>query len=170
MVLVSGFSSIRDHLLTFAALSYVVVYHRHDIAMAGRTTLRGFKRVVLRRKELESDSDEADLAEDVHFRLMKAYPEVPEWWFGILLVISMVIGMLGVGVWPTDTTPAVVVYGIIMPLIAILPCGIVQMVTGIAIPLQVGCRRKAQFCRKLTSNRCWLNSSAARSLVAAVSH
>ena len=68
---------------------------------------------------------------------MKSYKEVPEWWYGILLVIAMVVGMLGVGLWDTHTSPVVVVYGIIMPLIAILPCGIVQMVTGIAIPLQV---------------------------------
>lgn len=68
---------------------------------------------------------------------MKAYPEVPEWWFAILLVIAMAIGMTSVGAWPTNTSPVVVVYGIIMPLIAILPCGYVQAVTGIAIPLQV---------------------------------
>jgi hypothetical protein len=83
------------------------------------------------------NDDEDDLSEDVHFRLMKRYPEVPEWWFGILLVIAMAIGMVSVGVYPTNTSPAVVVYGIIMPLIAILPCGYVQAVTGVAIPLQV---------------------------------
>jgi hypothetical protein len=112
------------------------VYHRHDIYTAARVTFAGFKRLILRRK-VDTFDDDAALAEDVHFRLMKAYPEVPEWWYGILLVIAMVIGMLGVGLWPTSTSPVVVVYGIIMPLIAILPCGIVQMVTGIAIPLQV---------------------------------
>ena len=101
-----------------------------------KTTIKGFRKL-FRRRDRDPSEEETDLAEDVHFHLMKSYKEVPEWWYGILLVIAMVVGMLGVGLWDTHTSPVVVVYGIIMPLIAILPCGIVQMVTGIAIPLQV---------------------------------
>lgn len=106
------------------------------MALGIRSAVKGIKQSFRKRDTVTKD-DEDDLSEDVHFRLMKRYPEVPEWWFGILLVIAMAIGMVSVGVYPTNTSPAVVVYGIIMPLIAILPCGYVQAVTGVAIPLQV---------------------------------
>lgn len=88
-------------------------------------------------KKSAEHEDDDDLAEDIHYRLMKHYPEAPEWWYLIVLVIAMVCGMVGVGVWPTHTSPVVVVYGIIMPLIAMIPCGLIQSVTGIAVPLQV---------------------------------
>jgi uncharacterized membrane protein YtjA (UPF0391 family) len=68
---------------------------------------------------------------------MSSYPEVPEWMYLIVLVIAAVLGMVGIGVYPTNVTPAVVVFGIIMPLICIIPCGLVQAVTGMPIPLNV---------------------------------
>ena len=105
------------------------------MAMGVRSAMKGFRKAFKRNAVVEDDED--DLSEDIHVRLMKAYPEVPEWWFAILLVIAMAIGMASVGAWPTNTSPVVVIYGIVMPLIAILPCGYVQAVTGIAIPLQV---------------------------------
>ena len=111
------------------------MYHRHEVTRAVKTLWKGINRTILRRRN--NAEAESHLSEDVHFHLMKSYKEVPEWWYAIVLIIAAVLGMLGVGLWPTNTSPVVVVYGIIMPLIAILPCGIVQAVTGIAIPLQV---------------------------------
>jgi hypothetical protein len=49
----------------------------------------------------------------------------------------MVLGMVGVGVFPTNTSPVVVIFGLIMPLIAMIPCGLIQAVTGIPVPLNV---------------------------------
>jgi OPT family oligopeptide transporter len=69
---------------------------------------------------------------------MKAnYKDVPEWMYGIILLVSMVIGMIGIGIYPTDTSPVVVIFGIIMPLIALVPVGLVQSVTGIQVALNV---------------------------------
>lgn len=68
----------------------------------------------------QSDEEEVDdLSQDVHYRLMKKYPEVPEWQYLIVLLLSMMFGMLGVGLYPTHTSPVVLVFGIIMPLIVI---------------------------------------------------
>lgn len=68
---------------------------------------------------------------------MKKYKEVPEWCYLIVLVIAAVCGMVGVGVYPTHVTPAVVVFGILMPLIVMIPCGLIQAVSGLPIPLNV---------------------------------
>lgn len=89
-------------------------------------------------KMREYSDDEDDLSEDVHYRLMQQnYKEVPEWQYLIVLLISMVIGMVGVGIYPTNTSPVVLIFGIIMPLIVMIPCGLIQAVTGIAVPLNV---------------------------------
>jgi len=68
---------------------------------------------------------------------MKAYKEVPEWWYLLTLIISAVLGMVGVGAFPTNTSPAVVVYGILMALISIIPVGIIASVTGIQVTMNV---------------------------------
>lgn len=115
----------------------MIIFHRHDMAMAVRSASKGLKQAFRKRSAVVEEDDSDDLTQDVHYRLMKRYPEVPEWWFLILLAIAMTVGMVSVGVYPTHTSPSVVVYGIIMPLVAILPCGYVQAVTGIPIPLQV---------------------------------
>jgi hypothetical protein len=46
----------------------------HTLLYHGRTLLNGFKRI-----RLEED--------DIHFKLMQNYPEVPDWWYGSVFVI-----------------------------------------------------------------------------------
>lgn len=58
------------YLMAFALASCVIV---HTILYHGRTIYRG-----IRRLNIEKD--------DIHAKLMRAYPEVPEWWY--LLVFS----------------------------------------------------------------------------------
>jgi len=78
------------------------------------------------------------LSEDVHYRLMKQnYRDVPEWVYFIVLCISSAIGMIGVGVYRSNVSPVVVIYGIIMPLLCMIPCGLIQAVTGLTVPTNV---------------------------------
>jgi hypothetical protein len=37
---------------------------------------------------------------DPHTRLMRAYPEVPDWWFFCILLLSLVLGIVALQVWP----------------------------------------------------------------------
>jgi OPT family oligopeptide transporter len=74
---------------------------------------------------------------DVHNRLMAAYPEVSEWWYLGCLAISLVFGFIGIALWPTYTSPAVVLYGILLCLIFVVPVGIVSAMTGIEVTLNV---------------------------------
>ena len=117
-----------------ATISYVGLYHRHDLKVGVTNIWKSAKRTFKREKHTE---DEDDLAEDIHYRLMKKYPEVPEWQYLIVLLVAAAIGMIGVGIYPTNTSPAVVIFGIIMPLIAMIPVGLIQAVTGIQVALNV---------------------------------
>jgi OPT family oligopeptide transporter len=91
------------------------------------------------KRNAAAEEDDDTFGEDIHCRLMRQYKDVPEWVYGILLVIFMVIGMVGVGIYPTDTSPVVLIFGIVVTLITIIPVGLVQAVTGIPVPTNVIC-------------------------------
>ncbi|ORX39266.1 oligopeptide transporter 2 [Kockovaella imperatae] len=116
-----------------ATVVYVPLFHRHQVARA----FKGFWKAV-RSSFRRGASDEDDaLDEDVHARLMKKYRDVPEWVYMCVLLIFAAIGMVGVGIYPDNTSPVVMVFGIIMCLITILPVGLVQCVTGLPVPTNV---------------------------------
>jgi OPT family small oligopeptide transporter len=117
-----------------ATFTYVAIYHWRDIALAYGSFKRSIRRSL---KRSNPDDEDEHLAEDIHYKLMQAYPEVPEWQYLIVLLLSMVFGMIGVGIYPTHTSPVVLIFGIIMPLIVMIPCGLIQAVTGVPVPLNV---------------------------------
>nr|WVH01952.1 OPT oligopeptide transporter protein [Naematelia aurantialba] len=115
-----------------ATISYAFLYHRHEITLGFASLYQSIKKRLGKGTE-----DVDDLAEDIHYRLMKKYPEVPEWWYMIVLAVAAALGMAGVGAWPTYTSPAVVVFGVIMALIFIIPVGLIYAVTGIQVTMNV---------------------------------
>jgi OPT family small oligopeptide transporter len=111
-----------------ATLVHAWLNHRYELTM-------GFKnmwRAVRRRK-----ADESGEYKDVHNRLMAKYPEVPEWWYMIVLAIACVFGVAGIAGWETYTTPGVVFYGIALTLVFLVPVGIIKAMTGIEVTLNV---------------------------------
>ncbi|KAK8845358.1 OPT family small oligopeptide transporter [Kwoniella newhampshirensis] len=111
-----------------AAFSYVFLFHRKDIA-------RGFKGVY--RSFFKHDEEEDNLEEDIHYRLMKVYREVPEWHYLLLLILPIAFGCAAVAGYPTNATVGALFYGLIMPAVLILPIGIIQSVTGIPVALNI---------------------------------
>ncbi|WVQ66274.1 OPT family small oligopeptide transporter [Kwoniella botswanensis] len=110
-----------------ASFSYVFLFYRRDI-------IRGFKGVYRR---LFKKVDDEDLEEDIHYRLMKRYKEVPDWHYAVLLVLPIAFGCAAVAGWPTHAPVAALFYGLILPIIFILPLGIIQAVTGIPVALNI---------------------------------
>ena len=128
-----------------ATVAYGILYHRHEIMLGFRDIGESVKAWWARLRS-KTDPDAAARAEardldrnalDVHNRLMKSYKEVPEWWYMITLVISVIIGMVGIGVYPTNTTPWVVLYGIALCLVFVVPIGIIAAMTGVPVTLNV---------------------------------
>ncbi|KAL4998892.1 OPT oligopeptide transporter protein-domain-containing protein [Aspergillus recurvatus] len=108
-----------------ATVSYPWLYHRQDIARGLRRLVRSFKRGGM-----------GDFT-DVHSRLMAVYDEVPEWWYAILNVVAIVLGVAAVAAWPTFTSVGVVFFGIALALIFVIPTGIIEATTGIAVEFNV---------------------------------
>ncbi|KKY16838.1 putative opt oligopeptide transporter [Phaeomoniella chlamydospora] len=111
-----------------ATISYAFLYHRHEIMIGFRNLFARFRK----------DKSSGDVEyKDVHNRLMASYPEVPEWWYMITLLIAIAFGIAGIAGWETYTTPGVVFYGIALCLIFVVPIGIIKAITGIEVTLNV---------------------------------
>jgi len=53
------------------------------------------------------------------------------------MVLAIVVGVIGLTVFPTYTTPAVPLYGLLLCLLFVVPVGILNSMSGINIPLNV---------------------------------
>ncbi|KAL2843776.1 OPT oligopeptide transporter protein-domain-containing protein [Aspergillus pseudodeflectus] len=109
-----------------AVVSYAILYHRKDIALGFRSLFNTFKR----------DGRQNDF-KDVHSRLMRSYRESPEWWYLILNVIAIGLGVAAVAGWPTNTNVGVVFFGIALAVIFTVPTGIIYATTGIEVEYNV---------------------------------
>jgi OPT family oligopeptide transporter len=81
--------------------------------------------------------NQKDEAEDPHMRMMKAYPEVPEWWFQILLGLLLVGTVVTVAAWPTFLPWWGLLITFLIPVVFTLPIGMIQARTSQQIGLNV---------------------------------
>ncbi|KAJ5290707.1 uncharacterized protein N7443_010960 [Penicillium atrosanguineum] len=76
--------------------------------------------------------------EDVHRRLMRAYKEVPDWWYGVLTLLVLGLGILTIKFWDTELPVwgfIVVCFGLAAALI--VPEGILQGTTNQRVFLNI---------------------------------
>ncbi|CAK5279804.1 unnamed protein product [Mycena citricolor] len=107
-----------------ATLTHAILYHRREM-------MHGFRSIFSFGKKT------SDVHRDVHVRLMENYKEVPEWQYFLILVCAIALGAGGIGGWPTQTTPAVVLYGVFLAAIFVIPIGIIYSITSVQITLNV---------------------------------
>ncbi|KAF9372444.1 hypothetical protein CPB97_001260 [Podila verticillata] len=107
---------------SFFALTY-------GIGFAGLTAtvvhvlLYNGKEMVQRWKESRSEK------EDIHARLMRAYPEVPDWWYGLLFVITVALSLVTCVHW--DFMPWWALFlALAIAIFFVLPVGVVLAVTN----------------------------------------
>ncbi|PYH89621.1 OPT oligopeptide transporter family [Aspergillus ellipticus CBS 707.79] len=99
-----------------AAIVHVILYNRREI-------MKGFKAVWQWTNAREEHGD-------VHNRLMKAYKEVPEWWYLTLLAISFVFGCIGCAIYDTGMPIWGIVFAIVLCLVLQIPYGMVYAITN----------------------------------------
>ncbi|CAK7274008.1 hypothetical protein SEPCBS119000_005949 [Sporothrix epigloea] len=133
-----------------ATIVYVILNHRYEIAVGMKNTwLYTKSRIARLTSKAARDAHDAEKEDgnatgnasityqDVHNRLMSAYPEVSEFWYFCILISAIAFGVAGLTGWQTYTTPGTVFYGILLCLIFMIPIGIVTAVTGIEVTLNV---------------------------------
>ncbi|KZW01241.1 OPT-domain-containing protein [Exidia glandulosa HHB12029] len=104
-----------------ATISYAFLYHRHEIA-------RGFRSLI---------SGKAHEGKDIHNRLMRAYPEAPEWWYTVILLVAIALGLAGLLAYPTRTNVSSLFFGIAVSAIFVVPIGIITAVANVEVTLNV---------------------------------
>ncbi|KAH6658562.1 Tetrapeptide transporter, OPT1/isp4 [Truncatella angustata] len=67
---------------------------------------------------------------DIHLKLMRKYPEAPEWWFLSVFVIFFVFAMVASQVWDTKLTWWGFILCILIGVALTLPVGIIQAITS----------------------------------------
>lgn len=86
-----------------ANISHVIFFYGKDIV----------------RRAKDAKYEEAD----VHLRLMRKYPEAPEWWYSIVFVIMFAFGMVTALVWKTSLTWWAYIICIGIGAVLVLPVG-----------------------------------------------
>ncbi|KAG0029824.1 hypothetical protein BGZ82_007717 [Podila clonocystis] len=74
--------------------------------------------------------------EDVHERLMRAYPEVPNWWYSSLFVVMTVMSFVTCVVWEYMPWWALGL-SILIAAVLVLPMGIIQALTNQTLGLNI---------------------------------
>ncbi|KAK9357512.1 OPT oligopeptide transporter protein-domain-containing protein [Lipomyces starkeyi] len=65
--------------------------------------------------------------------MMREYPEVPDWWFLIVFVISLAIGIVGLTVYPTTMPVWALIVIMLLCLVFLVPSAILHSITGYSI-------------------------------------
>lgn len=68
---------------------------------------------------------------DIHGRLMRAYRNVPWWWYIVLLAVCFALSCVLVEVFNTELPIYGVVLALLIPAIYMVPCGIIQGITNV---------------------------------------
>jgi hypothetical protein len=94
-----------------------VLYH-------GETLLNGFKRIRIER-------------DDIHARLMRNYPEVPDWWYGVAFGTFFAVAVVATEVWNTGVPAYALVLSVLLPVVYVLPSGFIYAMTGQGVRAKV---------------------------------
>ena len=93
-----------------AILSHVVLFHRHEV-------MRSFRMLFKRTS--------AGFTDRIN-REMRKYPEVPEWWFGIILVLSVIAACATAEVYHTELPIWAVIFCAVFCVVMLIPTGVLQ--------------------------------------------
>lgn len=109
------------YLIAFALSTCVIV---HTIMYHGRTLINGIKRL-----KVEND--------DIHAKLMRNYPEVPDWWYFSAFCVFFSLAIVAVEIWDTKIPVWALLLALLLPVIYIMPSGFIYAMTGQGISLNV---------------------------------
>ncbi|KAF4583015.1 small oligopeptide transporter, OPT family [Ophiocordyceps camponoti-floridani] len=107
--------------LSFAAMASVII---HVALYHGKEIWRQFR--MARHQE-----------DDVHMRLMKKYRDAEDWWYAALFIVMVAVSFGVVTGWPTGFPPWAFVICLLLPIVWLIPIGLIQAITNIQLGLNV---------------------------------
>ncbi|KAA1478168.1 OPT oligopeptide transporter [Dentipellis sp. KUC8613] len=74
---------------------------------------------------------------DIHARLMSVYPQVPEWWYGLVFMVMFAFGLIVIEVWHTQMPVWAFILALIVSFVYTIPIGVIQAITNQQVGLNV---------------------------------
>ncbi|KAF9935814.1 hypothetical protein BGZ67_002949 [Mortierella alpina] len=111
------------YISTFFALTY-------GIGFAGLASMVTHTWLYHRHKLVAQWKQSREHSEDVHHRLMQAYPEVPDWWYAALFVIMTAVAVITCEVWDYKLPWWGVLLAVGLSAFFALPVGLIQAITN----------------------------------------
>ncbi|KAF9370969.1 hypothetical protein CPB97_002333 [Podila verticillata] len=108
---------------TFFALTY-------GVGFAGLASMVTHTWLYHRHKLVAQWKQSRDHSEDIHHKLMQAYPEVPDWWYAALFVTMTAIAIITCEVWDYKLPWWGVLLAIFLAAFFALPVGLIQAITN----------------------------------------
>ncbi|PHH91840.1 hypothetical protein CDD83_10090 [Cordyceps sp. RAO-2017] len=102
---------------------HVGLWFRRDLAAGLRSAWRRRSR--------------AQQFDDVHNRLMSAYPECPHWWYLAVLGASFALACVAVTAWPTGMPVWGIVLAVVFTVLLQVPIGMLAAITNVEIPTSI---------------------------------
>jgi len=96
----------------------------HTLLYHGKNLMNGLKRI-----RVEPD--------DIHAKLMRSYPEVPDWWYASAFCVFFSLAVIAVEIWHTEVPVWALLLSIALPIIYVLPSGFIFAMTGQGISLNI---------------------------------
>ncbi|QRV74794.1 OPT oligopeptide transporter protein [Ceratobasidium sp. AG-Ba] len=109
------------YLIGFALTTAIIV---HTVLHHGQALLNGIKSV-----KIEDD--------DVHAKLMRAYPEVPDWWYLVVIAVFFGVSLVTAHAWDTGMPWWGMPFSFLLPLVYTVPVAIVYAMTAQAIGINL---------------------------------
>ncbi|CAO1630872.1 unnamed protein product [Sympodiomycopsis kandeliae] len=107
--------------LSFASMTATLV---HTALYSGKDLIRQFRR---------SLADEPD----IHARLNSVYREVPVWWYAAVFVVSIVMAIIGIEVWPTLMPVWALAIALLIGAVYTIPIAVIYAVSNLEVGLNV---------------------------------
>ncbi|KAI8387267.1 OPT family small oligopeptide transporter [Blakeslea trispora] len=112
------------YMSSFFAFTYGIMF-AGVTSIISHTALHHGKEIVNQFRQSRTED------EDIHRKLMRAYPEVPTWWYIAIFVCSFGVSFGVIYGWPEIKLPWWgLILAILIPVIFTLPIGIIQAVTN----------------------------------------
>ncbi|KAF9518906.1 hypothetical protein BS47DRAFT_1289018 [Hydnum rufescens UP504] len=112
---------VLTYISSFAVTTCVLV---HTVLYHGPALVNGMKRI-----KTEED--------DVHAKLMRLYPEVPDWWYLAVFLFFFVMGILAAALFKTGIPVWSLFVAVLLPIIYVLPSGFVYAYTGQSVSINL---------------------------------
>ncbi|CAI8494580.1 unnamed protein product [Pichia kudriavzevii] len=120
----------------FAIYPFGFIYTLWEDWTNVKKAMIGFFDMLKNPKSLFTESNFANY-KDPHSRMMSRFKEVPDWWFYVVLIISLVLMIVCVKVYPAETPVWGIFFAIGINFVFLIPITIIASVTGFQFGLNV---------------------------------